>query len=169
MELIKTIVPLLLAAMGLVWAISSYLDTQRKTLALERTKFIFENLRFLETDKSMQSSNKIIYGLATDFTIETFLSVMKSKAGSDEQKEMCMAMEGYLNFIWRIAYACIKLGSIKVEDLDAFGFYFHKISSHVGLREYCINEGFEDIIDAAEKLRPLWNKAERRNAAIAQQ
>ncbi len=113
----------------------------------------------------MQLSNKIIYGFATDFTIETFLSVMKSKTGTDEQKAMCMAMENYLNFLWRIAYACLELKTIKAEDLDAFGYYFYQVSIHPGLSEYCINEGFEDIIDAVKKLKPTWDKAEKRNAA----
>ena len=64
MQATAIFVPGMIAALSLVWAIYSYRLNYRNALALERTKFIFENLRYLETDASMQKANKVIYGLS---------------------------------------------------------------------------------------------------------
>jgi hypothetical protein len=124
MSLFATVVPWIIALLTLSWGIFSYGHHQRSLLALERTKFIFEHLRFFETDQSMQMANKIVCGLATDFTIETFLDVMKSNKGTPEEVSKCMAVDNYLNFVWRVAYAHLILKTISIDDLDAFGYYF---------------------------------------------
>jgi len=165
MELVATFGTWAIAVAGLVWAIVSYRLNNRRTLALERTKFIFEHLKYFDTEPSMQTASKIIYGFIPDFTIETFLNVMKAGKGTPEQIANGMAVDNYLNFLWRIAYAHFTLKTITVEDLDAFGYYFYKISSHAGLCAYCIEEGFENIVDVIEKLKPMWDEAEIANAS----
>ena len=139
------------------------LAQQKNTLSLERTKFIFENLRFFETDPLMQMANQIVNGLAADFTIDTFLNVMNAKNGTPEQIKRCTALENYLNFLWRIAYAHFALKTVTIDDVDAFGYYFYLISQHEGLMSYCVYEGFEEIIDAIEKLKPIWDQTEIEN------
>ena len=44
---------------------------------------------------------------------------------------------------------------ITVEDLDAFGYYFYAISLRAGLCEYCIKEGFEEIVEAIRATNAL--------------
>ena len=123
---------------------------------MERTRFIFEQSKYFDTDPSMQTANKIIYGLSPNFTIETFLRVMDSKEGTQEEISTSMAFEGYLNFLWRVAYAHLHLKTISIEDVTAFGVYFYKIYSENRLREYCMAQGFEEIIELAQKLEPIW-------------
>jgi hypothetical protein len=165
MKLIATFGSWAIAVAGLVWAIVSYRLNNRSTLALERTKFIFEHLKYFDTEPSMQTATRIIYGFDPDFTIETFLSVMKAGKGTPEQIANSMAIEGYLNFVWRIAYAHFTLKTVTIEDLDAFGYYFYVISLNAGLCKYCIEEGFGDIVEAAEQLKPIWDAADDRNAS----
>ena len=153
----------LIAAIALAWGITSYWLSKKNTLSLERTKFIFENLRFFETDPLMQMANQIVNGLAADFTIDTFLNVMNAKNGTPEQIKRCTALENYLNFLWRIAYAHFALKTVTIDDVDAFGYYFYLISQHEGLMSYCVYEGFEEIIDAIEKLKPIWDQTEIEN------
>jgi hypothetical protein len=163
MQIMTSLLAGLIAALALVWTIIAYWLNKRNVLALERTKFIFENLRFFETDPLMQMANQIVNGLATDFTIDAFLNVMKAKNGTPEQITKCMALDNYLNFLWRIAYAHFALKTITIGDLDAFGYYFYLISQHEGLMSYCVCEGFEEIIDAIEKLKPIWDQTEIEN------
>jgi hypothetical protein len=165
-SLIQTFAPLT-AVGGLIWAVMSYRLNQRRTLALERTKFILEQSKFFDTDLSIQTANKILYGFLPEFTVELFLSVMNSEKGTPEEIKMSMAFENYLNFLWRVAYAHLVLNTITIEDLDAFGYYFYKIYEHNGLHEYCMREGFEEIIEAAKKLKPIWDKADARNASYS--
>jgi hypothetical protein len=166
MKLTATLGTWVIAVLGLVWAIVSYRLNNRSSLALERTKFIFEHLKYFDIQPSMQTANKIVYGLIPDFTIETFLDVMKSGKGTPDQISNCMAIENYLNFLWRIGYAHFTLKTISVDDLDAFGYYFYTVSEHTALSDYCIEEGFEEIIQVALKLKPIWDESDRENISL---
>ncbi|KJC44811.1 hypothetical protein UP09_14255 [Bradyrhizobium sp. LTSP885] len=106
----------------------------------------------------MRKGNKILYGLKPDFTVETFLRVMKELKGTTTEVTNSMAFESYLNFHWRIAYAHIVLGTITVYDLNAFGDFYYRISLNKDLCKYCIDEGFDKIIEAIEKLTPMWKR-----------
>jgi hypothetical protein len=162
-QLIESLLAALIAALALAWTIIAYWLNKRNALALERTKFIFENLRFFETDPLMQMANQIVNGLVADFTIDAFLNVRKAGDGTPEQITKCMALDNYLNFLWRIAYAHFTLKTVTTDDLDGFGYYFYLISQHEGLMRYCVCEGFEEIIDAIEKLKPIWDETEIEN------
>jgi hypothetical protein len=153
----------LIATLALAWTIIAYWLNKRNALALERTKFIFENLRFFETDPLMQMANQIVNGLVPDFTIDVFLDATNKKNSDPEQRTKCMAVDNYLNFLWRIAYAHFTLKTVTTDDLDAFGYYFYLISQHKGLMEYCVSDGFEEIIDAINRLRPIWDKTKIEN------
>ncbi len=144
---------------------------------MERTKFISDNLRYFETDASMQEANQIVNDLVADFTIETFLEIMMSNNDADTEKAAgvsvspaqvtkCMAVDNYLNFLWRIAYAHFSLRTITVDDLDAFGYYFYVISRNIRLMEYCVKEGFEEVIYAIRELKPIWAKADIQNKSL---
>jgi hypothetical protein len=133
MNLIQASVTWLIAVGGLAWAIISYGHNHRRTLALERTKFIFEQSKFFDTDPSIQTANKILYGFSPSFTVESFLRVMKSQNGTPDEIMMSMTVDNYLNFLWRVAYAHLTLKTITIEDLDAFGFDFYKIHTHIGM------------------------------------
>jgi hypothetical protein len=164
MNLIQTFAPLT-AVGGLGWAIISYRLNHRRTLALERTKFIFEQSKFFDTDPSIQTANKILYGFSPDFTVDVFLRVIEARKGNPEEIAMSLALENYLNFLWRVAYTHFVLKTITLEDLDAFGYYFYKIQEHKGLYEYCMKDGFEEIIMAAKKLQSIWDKADAQKHA----
>lgn len=163
-----------IAALGLAWAIISYGLTKRSELALERTKFIFDNLRYFETDEALQEANRIVGDLSKEFTTEKFLEIMMpdddaniDETGladvSDEQIAKCTAVDSYLNFLWRIAYAHFELRTITINDMDAFGYYFYLISKDIGLLKYCAKEGFEEVIYAIRKLKPYWDAADIKN------
>jgi hypothetical protein len=163
MQTLATFLAGIIPALALLWAVYRYRLGSRRDLALERTKFIFDNLRFFETDPSLQMANQVINDLASGFTIDTFLDRMTEKLGTAEEMTKCMAIDNYLNFLWRIAYAHLELDTIALNDMDAFGYYFYLISKHEKLMEYCVDEGFEEIIDAIEKLKPIWRETEREN------
>lgn len=71
-----------------------------------------------------------------------------------------MKMDNLLNFIWRIAYSYLKLGTLTLDDLDAFGYYFWKIQQNKDLSAYCEVEGYVEIVKAAESLKPIWDREE---------
>jgi len=163
-----------IAGLGLAWAIFAYWHSKRSALALERTKFISDNLRYFETDQFLQEANRIVSSLDTEFDVKKFLEIMalNSEAADDEAPSVkvspaliqkCTAVDNYLNFLWRIAYAHFGLRTITVHDMDAFGYYFYLVSRDVGLMKYCVEEGFEEVLYAIKKLKPYWQEADSKN------
>jgi hypothetical protein len=165
MQSIASFLAFLISALALAWTMIAFRLNKQNALALERTKFIFENLRFFETDQLLQMAFQIMNGFIKDFTIDTFLKLMdeEEENGTPEQLTKCMALNNYLNFLYRVAYAHFALKTITPDDLDAFGYYYYLVSEHEGLMRYCVSEGFEEVVDAINKLKPIWDKTEIEN------
>jgi hypothetical protein len=148
-----------IAACVLIWGVVSFRLNRKNAAALERTRFVFENLRHFETDQAIQAAYQVVSGLNPDFTIAMFLELTKQNKGGPH----CAAMETYLNFLWRVAYAHFVLKTITVDDLNAFGYYYYVISLRRELMEYCVREGFEYIVSAIFLLEAIWAEDERQN------
>lgn len=160
-------ISLIVSILGFIWAIITYINGQREKLSLERTKFIFDQSSYFDSDASMRVATEIVMGLSKDFSIEKFLKVMKCKSGNKDEIEAAMAFERYLSFLWRVSYANLILKTIKDEDVDAFGYYIYLINAHDKLREYCQNDGFEEIIQMAKRLECRWERDARRARALS--
>ena len=135
------------------WAVFSFVLSSRHDLAWKRTEFIFQQSQFLDNDSEMRECTLTLYGKNPQLKVEHFLLAASSNAsGSEHEGQIVIKFEKYLNFLWRIAYAHLVLGTLTRNDLDAFGAYFDAVASHTELREYCLEEGYDEIITAAEKL-----------------
>ena len=133
-----------------VWAVWSYLSTRKKELAWKRTEFIIEQLEFLDSDVEMRECTLVLYGKHPEITVNQFLIAAKAQGlVTHEQGSLIMRFEKYLNFLWRIAYAHIVLGTLTEQDLTAFGAYFRAVKQHEELRQYCIDEGYDEIVTAS--------------------
>ncbi len=133
-----------------VWAVWNFFVTRRRELAWKRTEFIIEQLEFLDSDPEMRECTLVLYGKYPGVSIDQFLAAAKTPGQvSLDQGQMIMKFEKYLNFLWRIAYAQIVLGTLTKQDLCAFGAYFRAVGKDQGLRQYCMEEGFDEIVTAS--------------------
>jgi hypothetical protein len=148
----------LLEAIGLVgaalWAAATFSLARKRELAFHRTEFIVRQSEYLDNDREMREGTLILYGMHPLWTIENYLEVPSKP--SEQQGEMVIKFEKYLNFLWRIAYAHYELGTLTSKDLDAFGAYFYAVGNHVGLRDFCKSEGYGEIVKAFDDLSKKW-------------
>lgn len=143
-----------LAALGAgVWAVASFLETRRRELAWRRTEFIIKQSEFLDTDAEMRDCTLILYGKHPTLTVDDYLRTVATSGPLEEaDAELNIRFEKYLNFLWRISYAHLALGTIGSKDLCAFGAYLSAIENNTRLRRHCLDDGYEEIVTAAAKV-----------------
>jgi hypothetical protein len=145
---------LIAALIAAIWAIFTYFFTQGRELAWKRTEFIVDQSFFLDNDREMRECTLILYEKHPDFRVLDFIdAVNKGSEVDDRHIQLIIKFEKYLNFIWRICYAHIALKTLTKKDLLAFGAYLLAIEDNSQLRQYCIDEGYDEIITAADKIK----------------
>jgi len=155
----------LLQAIGIVgaavWAATTFWLARRRELAFHRTEFIMKQSEYLDNDPEMRDCTLILYGKHPLWTIEDYLDAATAQnALRQEQAELLIKFEKYLNFLWRIAYAHYELRTLTSKDLDAFGVYFGTAGDHFGLRNFCKTQGYDEIIKACDDLSKAWASSE---------
>lgn len=136
-----------------IWAIITYFLTRQRELSWKRTEFIVEQSAYLDNDAEMRECTLILYGKHPTLSVDDFLNAEITQSIDDPTlSQLVIKFEKYLNFIWRIAYAHLILGTLTKKDLLAFGVYLLAIQYNDGLREYCLNKGYEEIVTAAAKI-----------------
>jgi hypothetical protein len=157
-----------LAGLGAAsWAILTYLFTRGRELDLKRTEHIFQQSQYLDNDKEMVECTLILYGKHPEYSVADFL---KAAEGRDEKKidtTLLMKFEKYLNFLWRICYAHLKLHTLSRDDMNAFGAYLRKIRAIPALYEYCYWEGYREITTVIDNLPTLEEERTNRTAELA--
>lgn len=139
-----------------VGAIVTFRITRKSELAWKRTEFIVQQSAFLDNDSEMRECTLILYGKHPSLNVRDFL-ILAEEGSSEvdlERAQLLGKMEKFLNFLWRIAYAHLVLKTLTKNDLNAFGAYFGEVEEHEKLREYCLKQGYEEIIYAAAILGP---------------
>lgn len=145
---------------GGLWAAWSFLATRKRELSWKRTEFIIHQSEFLDSDAEMRDCTLMVYGKHPTLKVSDFLNASSSDAPTDEkQAQLIIMFERYLNFLWRIAYAHIALGTLTKVDLHAFGAYYFAVANNESLRAYCLREGYDEIISVAQILSGSANKS----------
>lgn len=128
------------------WTIYIYFLSRERELSLKRMEYILNQSHYLDNDKEMVECTLIVYGKHPRYSISMFLEAANSKDESKIDTDLFMKFEKYLNFIWRISYSYLELGTLKKKDMEyAFGAYFKAISRNKELFNYCRDEGYEEI------------------------
>ena len=133
-----TIFPWLGASAGFMWGIISYLLSRQRALALERTKLIFKEWSRFEKDPDIQEAVQLLV-LEPQRICEAYLTVMTAEEptkAAPTDRELALKLEKCLMFLWRIAYAHRELGTLKLKDVDAFGWYIWAIYNHRAMQKY---------------------------------
>jgi hypothetical protein len=71
---------------------------------------------------------------------------------SDAELLLYQKFEHFISFLWMLAYAYLELKSLTLKDLNAFGFWFECVCRHPGLHDYCVKEGYEEVVKAWNRL-----------------
>jgi hypothetical protein len=140
-----------LAAITFIWAISSFIISRNKELAWKKTEFIIQQSELLDKDEEMREITLILYGKNSQKSVADFLNLSTKSISNQDGTEFILQFEKYLNFFWRISYTFLVLKTLSKKDMNAFGAYFKAIYSNKELRDFCVKEGYDEIVTAYEK------------------
>jgi hypothetical protein len=144
-----------------LWAIYTYREKRERELSQQRTGFIFENARILDSDPGLQEALSILNDMHFTYDVDDFIRITNKKTvWTEEEIRIVTLVDNLLNYLWRIAYAHITLKTLTLNDLNAFGYYYWRIIEHEGLITYSKEEGYGEIVTAAKRLRKIWAREE---------
>ena len=135
-------------------------DARKRELAWKRTEFLFEQARLLETDKDLSDAIKILEDRHPEITVAALFGA-KADPSESKNKEYRHKFDKLLNHFDRIAYATLQRKTLSIEEAANFGWYVGLISSNAGLKDYCWQEGFSDIILLLQEIDKQNKKREK--------
>jgi hypothetical protein len=145
---------IIIAAITFLLGVSSFLITRKDELAWKRTEFIIQQSQLLDSDEGMKEITLILYGKHDKKSVADYLVLIGESTGTTKENEdYIMQFEKYLNFLWRIAYAFLVLKTLKKKDMYAFGAYLRAVCSNQELKNYCLENGYDEIVIAYKELR----------------
>ena len=149
---IQTNWQMILALIVGICALLKYFDTRKRELAWRRTEFIFEQARLLDTDLDLSDAILILEERHTEVKLSDLFAADKNPYNSSLHSQYYQKMDKLLNFLDRLAYATLDARTLSLAEVVNFGWYFKKIDAHQKLKEYCMDNGFNDILILANKI-----------------
>jgi len=144
------LIGIFIALISLIIGLYKYLDSRNRELAWKKTEFLFEQARYLDNDKDIIRS----ISLFQEQHYEDILSkIYGDNYDEDLRKEYQLGFEKLLNFLDRLAHAYLKLEIVGKEKVTNFGWYLEYIESSEVLNIYCVNNGYEDVINLANEMK----------------
>jgi hypothetical protein len=122
------------ALITFIWSVASYLAARKRELKWKRAEFLFEQAKYLDTDKEINYAVAILDG-----TYDTL-------------SEYRMGFDKLLNLLDRLAWASLKDHVISEEELSNFGWYYSAVIKQSRVVKYCENNGYDDVIKIAQEL-----------------
>lgn len=134
-----------------MWTLITYFDRRKAELRWRRTEFLFEQVRYIETDPEINATIQLLEDRDT-VSVEDILS----DTTSDDPKRAARlhALDKTLNVFDRFAYAVYTAKTLTVDELQIFAWYLERISDNPQLREYCRNNGYGDVLRLSEDVSP---------------
>ena len=133
--------------------------TRRRELAWKRTEFLFAQAHYFDNDPVLVEIVTILEGRHVTLTVDQIFDPA-SGLDASTRKEYLQKFDKLLDFLWRLCFACLETKTLSLKEIEAFGWYFWRISESQLLFDYCDNYGFEEILIVIKKQRPLWEEAD---------
>jgi hypothetical protein len=151
---------LIVATVAAIFSICAYLLTRRRELAWKRTEFLFAQYQYFENDRELLETTTILEERHSTITVDQVFS-LDSMLDDAKRKEYAQKFDKLLNFLWRLCYARLETKTLSLKEVEAFGWYLWRISESEVLREYCENNGFDEIVIVIKELKPIWAEYDR--------
>lgn len=76
----------------------------------------------------------------------TAANIFEGDTGLDPARHLYLQkFDKLFNFLWRISYAHLRMKTLSLQELDAFGWYFTLIGESPAMDKYCDDNGFDEI------------------------
>jgi hypothetical protein len=150
---------LVVASVVAAFSMVTYVLTRRRELAWKRTEFLFAQAHYFENDPVLVEMVTILEGRHRALTVDQIFDPA-SELNASTRQEYLQKCDKLLDFLWRLCFACLETKTLSLKEIEAFGWYFWRISENPLLFDYCDNYGFEEIIIVIKKQRPVWEEAD---------
>lgn len=138
----------------LVFAIVGYFFTRRRELAWKRTEFLFQQSQYIDKDADMFEVLHILEARHAALTVELVFD-KSSSLNSSVRNAYKQKFDKLLGHIDLLAYAVLYVKTLSLKEAESFGWYIERIVRSPLLRDYCANNGYQDILTLAGRLKVL--------------
>jgi hypothetical protein len=143
---------MLIAAVAIIFSVISYGLTRRRELAWKRTEFLSDQAKYLEDDPALVEAITILEDRHPTITVN---KVFGDDSDLDESTRAAykQKFDKLLGFLWRLCYAYRTMKTLSSTEVEAFGWYYWRVSRFPSLVDYCQEYGFSDIITVITELK----------------
>jgi hypothetical protein len=141
------------------WTVHEHFEKRSDELSWKRTEFLFAQAQFVDTNPGIAQIFQILEGREPSWTIATLLSPESgTKAG---RGPLLQQLDATLNVFDRLSYAVFDAKTLTPSEVSVFGWYLELIAEDSSLREYCTDNGFEDVLRLAKVVETYQNGREK--------
>lgn len=139
------------SVIGGAFALWRFLLTRHAELAWRRTRFVFDQSRYLETDPELTEVLKLLTGNHPAASLD---DVLDEDTSLDEEEVLRLkhALDKFLNFFDRMFYAVHVVCTLKLDELSVFSWYLEALLNEQELMAYCRDNGFHDVVRLAQEV-----------------
>src|SRR5437660_1075066 len=150
--MIIAVVSVIVAAAAIIFSVVSYRLTRQRELAWKRTEFLSDQAKYLEDDPSLVEAITILEDRHPIITVDKIFgdSVELDDGARAAYKQK---FDKLLGFLWRLCYAYRTMKTLSSKEVEAFGWYYWRVSRFPSLVDYCQEYGFSDIIAVITELK----------------
>lgn len=136
------------------WTLYTYFDGKKDELAWRRTEFLFEQARYIETDPEINATIRLLEDRDT-MSVEDIIADTASQ--NPERPALMHSLDKTLNVFDRFAYAVYTSKTLTVKEVEIFAWYLERIADNPELRQYCRENGYQDVLRLSEGVSPSPN------------
>jgi hypothetical protein len=142
----------LIGSATILVSVITYLLSRRSELAWKRTEFLCSQAQYFDNDEVLIEVSAILEERHPEVTVA---KVFGARSEFDPGKQLLykQKFDKMFNFLWRLCYAYLQVGTLTRKEVEGFRWYFRKISESDVMVEYCEKNGYEDINTVTRALK----------------
>ena len=157
----------LIVLVGGAWGLMKYLRergedrlVREQDLAWRKTEFLFELEKDFESDEHHVAVWRLLTygaGLPKDSSLTKILS-KETKKLTEAELKLRVSIDNYLDFFDTLSHFVYVAKSMRIADLEVFGWYIAQIGTSDELSTYARSAGFDDVLRLSDDFRNMFGK-----------
>jgi len=146
-ELITTPWEFIVIITGAGFALYKYLDSRRRELDWQKTRFLFEQGQYIDNDPDIIKAIKILAGENPDLEIG---DIFGNNANEEVRAQYWTGFDKLFNFLDRLAHTYFSLETLSGEEVRNFRWYLDEVIKNESIKSYCEDNGYQDVVKLAQ-------------------
>jgi hypothetical protein len=138
-----------------IGAVIAYVLNRRHELSWKRTEFLFGISERLNTDATLSEATAILEDRHPSVTLDALFPA--AGAADPSLSAYRQKFDNLLNVFHALAYSVFTVKTLSPHEVAVFGWYLRRLCFHNGLRRYCDDNGFHNVIELCKETK-LWRE-----------